>query len=65
MKQIQKAKGHRGSADGWREPQAIELRDQDIVRAHRIARRRGRPRGGRYRPVAATLQRASPGGNRS
>ena len=43
MKRIQKARRPRGSADGRGEPPAIELRDPDIVRAHRIARRRSRP----------------------
>jgi hypothetical protein len=65
MKQIQKAKRHRGSADGRPEPRSIELRDPDVVRAHWIARRRGRPRAGRVPAVAAALQRPSAGGNRS
>jgi len=49
MKQIQKAKRHRGSADGRPEPLAIDPRDPDIVHAHRIARRSSRPRAGRVR----------------
>ena len=65
MKQIQKAKRRRGSADGRREPPAIELRDPDIVRAHRIARRRSRPRAAGYGPVGATPARRSPGGDGS
>ena len=47
MKRIQKARRPRGSADGRGEPPAIELRDPDIVRAHRIARRRSHTRAGR------------------
>jgi hypothetical protein len=43
MKQIRKAKRHRGSAGGWQEPLAVDPRDPDIVHAHRIARRSGRP----------------------
>lgn len=39
MKQIHKAKRHRGSADGRQEPLALDPRDPDIVHAHRIARR--------------------------
>jgi hypothetical protein len=39
MKQIHKAKRHRGSARGRQEPLAVDPRDPDIVRAHRIARR--------------------------
>ena len=49
MKQIQRAKRHRRSVDGWQEPLAIDPRDPDIVHAHRIARRRGRPGAGRVR----------------
>lgn len=37
MQQIQKAKRHRGSDSGRQEPLAIDPRDPDIVRAHRIA----------------------------
>lgn len=49
MKQIQRAKRHRGSADGRQEPLAIDPRDPDIVHAHRIARRSGRSGAGRVR----------------
>jgi hypothetical protein len=54
MKQIQKAKRHRGSASG-QEPLAVDPRDPrdprdpDIVHAHRIARRSSRPGAGRVR----------------
>jgi hypothetical protein len=47
MKQIQRAKRHRGSADGRQEPLAVDPCDPDIVHAHRIARRSGRPGPGR------------------
>jgi WhiB family redox-sensing transcriptional regulator len=50
MKQIQKAKRHRGSAGGRPEPLAVDPRDPDIVRAHRIARRSSRPGASRVRP---------------
>jgi hypothetical protein len=43
MKQIQKAKRPRGSASVRQEPLAVDPRDPDIVRAHRIARRSSRP----------------------
>ena len=43
MKQMQKTKRHRGSADGRQEPLAVDLRDPDIVHAHRIALRSSRP----------------------
>jgi len=49
MKQIQRAKRHRRSVDGWQEPLAIDPRDPDIVHAHRIARRSGHPGAGRVR----------------
>ena len=49
MKQIQRAKRHRRSVDGRQEPLAIDPRDPDIVHAHRIARRSGRPGAGRVR----------------
>jgi len=39
MKQIQKARRHRRSPSGRREPLAIDLRDPDIVHAHQIADR--------------------------
>ena len=50
MKQIHKAKRHRGSASGRHEPLAADPRDPDIVYAHRIARRSSRPGTGRVRP---------------
>ena len=50
MKQTQKAKRHRGSAEGRPEPMAVDPRDPDIVRAHRIARRSSRPGASRVRP---------------
>ncbi len=67
MKRIQKARRPRGSADGRGEPPAIELRDPDIVRAHRIARRGSRPRPAGDRPgtAAAIPPRRRPGGNGS
>ena len=43
MKQIHKAKRHRGSAGGRQEPLAVDPRDPDIVYAHRIARRSSDP----------------------
>jgi len=43
MKQIQKAKGRRGSADERQAPLAVDPRDPDIVHAHRIARRSRHP----------------------
>ena len=49
MKQIQRGKRHRRSADGRQEPLAIDPRDPDIVHAHRIARRSSRPGAGRVR----------------
>jgi hypothetical protein len=49
MKQIQRARRHRGSAGGRHEPLAIDPRDPDIVHAHRIARRGSRPGAGRVR----------------
>ena len=49
MKQIQKAKRHRGSAGGRQEPLAADPRDPDIVRAHRIARRCSHPGASRVR----------------
>jgi hypothetical protein len=50
MKQIQKARRHRGSASGPQEPLAVDLRDPDLVPAHRIAGRSRRPGAGRVRP---------------
>jgi hypothetical protein len=56
MKQIQRAKRHRGSAAGRQGPLAIDPRDPDIVHAHRVARRGGRGpgrvRSGRHDPAA-------------
>ena len=49
MKQIHKAKRQRRPASG-QEPLAVDPRDPDIVHAHRIARRSGRPGVGRVRP---------------
>jgi len=59
MKQIQKAKRPRRSASGRQDPLAVDPRDPDIVRAHRIARRSsgtraGHMRSGSYHPVAPT-----------
>ena len=65
MQQIQKAKRHRGSASGRQEPLAIDPRDPDIVRAHRIARRNRRPVPAGCGPAATTPPRRSPGGSRS
>ena len=48
MKQIQTSRRHRRSAGGEQEPLALDPRDQDVVRAHRIARRSG-PDAGRVR----------------
>ena len=57
MKQIQRGKRHRRSADGWQEPLALDPHDPDIVHAHRIARRggpdAGRVRSGSHHPAAA------------
>jgi len=49
MKQIQRAKRHRRSADERQQPLALDPRDPDIVDAHRIARRSSRPGAGRVR----------------
>ena len=49
MKQIERAKRHRGSASGRQEPLAVDPRDPDIVHAHRIARRSSPPGAGRVR----------------
>jgi WhiB family redox-sensing transcriptional regulator len=54
MKQIQKAKRHRGSAGGRQELLAVNPRDPDIVHAHRIARRSGRPGASRARSGGRT-----------
>ena len=53
MKQIQKAKRHRGSASRRQEPLAADPRDPDIVHAHRIARRSSRPESGHVRWISA------------
>jgi hypothetical protein len=50
MKQIQKAKRHRGPASGRQEPLPADPRDPDIVNAHQITRRSRRPGPGRQRP---------------
>ena len=56
MKQIHRAKRHRGSASEWREPLAVDPRDPDIVHAHRITRRSrsgsGRQRSGSHNAAA-------------
>ena len=65
MKRIQKARRQRGSADGRGEPPATELRDPDIVRAHRIARRRSHPGAGRVRSGRRHPTAPVPGGNGS
>ena len=65
MKQIQKAKRHRGSASGRQEPLAVDPRDPDIVHAHRIARRNRRSRAGRVRPGSHHPTAPVPGGSRS
>ena len=64
MKQIHRAKRHRGPASGRQEPLAADPRDPDIVHAHRITRR-SRPGAGRSGPAATTLPRRSPAGSRS
>ena len=48
MKQIHRAKRHRGSASGRQEPLAADPRDPDIVHAHRITR----PQPSRCQPAA-------------
>ena len=56
MKQIHRAKRHRGSASGRQEPLAVDPRDPDIVHAHRITRRSrpgaDRQRSGSHNPAA-------------
>jgi len=53
MKQIQKAKRHRGSAGGRQEPLAADPRDPDIVRAHRCSHPdASRVRSGSHSPAA-------------
>jgi hypothetical protein len=56
MKQIQRAKRHRGPASGRQEPLPADPRDPDIVHAHRITRRSrpgaDRQRSGSHDPAA-------------
>jgi hypothetical protein len=56
MKQIHRAKRHRGPASGRQEPLAADPRDPDIVHAHRITRRSrpgaDRQRSGSHDPAA-------------
>ena len=61
MKRIQKAKRPRGSASGRQEPLAVDPRDPDIVHAHRIARRRGRPGASRVRSGSHNPTASAPG----
>ncbi len=61
MKQVQRAKRHRGSACGRQEPLALDPRDPDIVHAHRIARRSGRSGAGRVRSGSRNLAAPVPG----
>ena len=61
MKQIRKAKRHRGSAGGRQEPLAADPRDLDIVHAHRIARRSSRPGASRVRSGSRNLAAPGPG----
>jgi hypothetical protein len=61
MKQIQKAKRHRGSASERQEPLAADPRDPDIVHAHRIARRSSRPGAGRTRSASHDAAAPVPG----
>jgi hypothetical protein len=49
MRQIHARKRRLGSRIGQQPPLTIEARDPDIVRAHQIARRAGRPRARRRR----------------
>ena len=65
MQQIHKAKRHRGSDSGRQETLAIDPRDPDIVRAHRIARRDRRSRAGRVRSGSDHHTAPVPGGGRS
>ncbi len=60
MKQMQKAKRHRGSASGRQEPLTADARDPDIVRAHRIACR-SRPGADRARSDGRTPTAPDPG----
>ena len=59
MQQIQKAKRHRGSDSGRQEPLAIDPRDPDIVRAHRIAVATDVPVPAGCGPAATTTPRRS------
>jgi hypothetical protein len=56
MKQIHRAKRHRGPASGRQEPLPADPRDPDIVHAHRITRRSrpgaDRQRSGSHDPAA-------------
>ena len=61
MKQIQKAKCARRSADGRHEPLAVDPRDPDIVHAHRIARRSGRPGADRAKSGSHSAAEPVPG----
>ena len=61
MKQMQKAKRHRGSASGRQEPLTADARDRDIVRAHRIVRRRSRPGADRARSDGRAPTAPAPG----
>jgi hypothetical protein len=65
MQQIQKAKRHRGSDSGRQEPLAMDPRDPDIERAHRIAHRNRRSRAGRVRSGSYHHTAPVPGGSRS
>jgi hypothetical protein len=64
MKQIQKAKRHRGSVGGWRELPAADPRDLDIVHVHRSVRHAAVLVPAAYGPAATTPPRRSPGGSR-
>jgi len=61
MKQIHKAKRHRGSAGGRQEPLAVDPRDRDIAHAHRIARRSSRPGASQARSGERTPTAPIPG----
>lgn len=61
MKQNQMAKRHRRLAGRRQEPLALDPRDPDIVRAHRIARGSG-PGAGRLRPGSHNPAPPIPGG---
>ena len=61
MKQVQRAKRPRRSADGWQESLATDPRDPDIVHAHRIARRSSRSGAGRVRSGSHNPTAPAPG----